>query len=308
VGGTYKAGSKVRMFTDTNQYYYPAHWTSATIPDNWTEYNITFKANDLSTDYKNMLNASYFLGIGCQGRIKIADFRLENISSSQPRVPNGITSPVSGTYRAVFDDYSESTSSVNQYGQLNTGMLSEGFLPVRYIRDWINGSTASTSNLWREIQAFDRWGRNVAFAADGTWSGDLTIADDNWNWNASRYGLNRGNTTTYKPLHVITNGVSTSNKALQCSGPITLDMGIIHYIDKIKIWHYYNDGRTYHNTKTEVSIDGVNWITVFDSAIEGEYAETSAGHTIRFDKPEMYNYSAKFRKGGEILVEDFIEQ
>ena len=44
------------------------------------------------------------------------------------------------------------------------------------------------------------------------------------------------------------------------------------------------DGRTYHNTKIEVSADGTNWTTLFDSAVSGEYAETSAGHTVDVDK------------------------
>jgi hypothetical protein len=50
----------------------------------------------------------------------------------------------------------------------------------------------------------------------------------------------------------------------------------------VKVWHYANDGRTYHNTKTQVSADGVTWVTVFDSAVSGEYAETSAGKTHTF--------------------------
>ena len=310
-GGTYKAGSKVREFTDGANFYYPISWTSSTIPDDWTEYNIEFKPFSSLSDYTDALKQAYYVALGMHGgsRVKMADFRFENITSLQPRIPNMEVVSKNNNYQARFNDYTESTSSVNQYGQLNTGMLSEGFLPVRYIRDSMNGSDKSSNNIWREIQAFDRWRRNVAFAADGTIPGSALIFDDNNVTGTSRYGLNKANTTTFKPLHCITQGtyhhgyIQVSNAVFSS---VTIDMGIVHYIDKIVIWHYHNDSRTFHNTKTEVSVDGVNWITVFDSAIEGEYVETAAGHTITFDKLGIL-YHASMRKGGETLVQDVYE-
>jgi RHS repeat-associated protein len=63
---------------------------------------------------------------------------------------------------------------------------------------------------------------------------------------------------------------------------VQLDLGTTYNVDKLKIFHYAADGRTYHQNKTQVSADGVSWTTVFDSAVSGEYAETSAGHTLSF--------------------------
>lgn len=63
---------------------------------------------------------------------------------------------------------------------------------------------------------------------------------------------------------------------------VTVDLGAPVEINQIKVWHYYLDGRTYHGTKTEVSEDGSTWTVVFDSAVSGEYVETSSGHTINF--------------------------
>jgi hypothetical protein len=48
------------------------------------------------------------------------------------------------------------------------------------------------------------------------------------------------------------------------------------------VYGYASGGRTYYNTKTEVSEDGVTWTTVFDSAVSGAYAETAAGKTHTF--------------------------
>jgi len=71
----------------------------------------------------------------------------------------------------------------------------------------------------------------------------------------------------------------TSQTGLQY---VQIDLGAVYTADKVKVWHYAGDGRTYHNTKTQVSSDGTNWTTVFDSAVSGEYPETAAGKTHTF--------------------------
>jgi YD repeat-containing protein len=71
----------------------------------------------------------------------------------------------------------------------------------------------------------------------------------------------------------------TSQTGLQY---VQIDLGAVYTVDRVKVWHYAGDGRTYHNTKTQVSSDGTNWTTVFDSAVSGEYAETAAGKTHTF--------------------------
>jgi RHS repeat-associated protein len=63
---------------------------------------------------------------------------------------------------------------------------------------------------------------------------------------------------------------------------VKIDLGATFPVNKVIVWHYNGDGRTYHNTKTQVSADGINWTTVFDSATQGEYAETLAGKTHTF--------------------------
>ncbi len=65
--------------------------------------------------------------------------------------------------------------------------------------------------------------------------------------------------------------------------PASVDLGQVYSINMLKIWHYYADSRTYYGTKTEVSVDNVNWITVFDSAKSGTYPESSAGKTTAFN-------------------------
>ncbi|MBU8733430.1 phage tail protein [Cytobacillus oceanisediminis] len=138
---------------------------------------------------------------------------------------------------------------------------------IRYIRDWINGSSANTSNIWVEIQAISgnvnrALGKTVTSSAAGT--------------NLSR----------------ITDGdINSANFASVGTGDqwVRIDLGAVYEdIDYIQVWHYYADGRTFNKTKLEVSEDGVNWIPLFDSALTGTYKETSRGLTILVN-PKIIN-------------------
>lgn len=129
---------------------------------------------------------------------------------------------------------------------------------IRYIRDWINGSTSNTSNHWVEIQAFNVNGTNVALNRSGTSS-----------------------TGAWDPL--LTNNITASNPYFSLPGGkqwIQVDLEAIHDITSVKIFHFWTDSRTYYETKTEGSIDGINWFTIYDSYISGTYTETSNGKTF----------------------------
>jgi hypothetical protein len=131
---------------------------------------------------------------------------------------------------------------------------------IRYIRDYLGyGSTANGGNHWVELQAFDYGGNNVALNKTATNSlGNLIPqfvdgSTDTGQWSIT--GMSSGS------FH-------------------TVDLGELYFIKTIKVWHYYGDKRTYYKNKTSVSEDGVNWFIVFDGVIEGDYQETSTGHTI----------------------------
>lgn len=69
---------------------------------------------------------------------------------------------------------------------------------------------------------------------------------------------------------------------------VTIDFGFIAILTNVKVWHYYADGRTYNATRTQVSLDGVTWTDVFNSASAGTYAETSSGRN--YPVPENVKY------------------
>ncbi|MDC0506134.1 S8 family serine peptidase [Candidatus Gracilibacteria bacterium] len=134
---------------------------------------------------------------------------------------------------------------------------------IRYIRDWANGSNKSRWNAWKEIEAINRsTGENIAI-------------------NKAITGLHQ--TSSNLPYPIVTDGEKIDDLFYSYIQPnsdasyLTVDLGDLYDIEKINIWHYYGDGRTYNGTKTEVSADGVTWHTIFDSAVEGTYAEPTDG-------------------------------
>jgi hypothetical protein len=141
------------------------------------------------------------------------------------------------------------------------------FQGIRYIRDWINGSTANTTNYWNAIKAFSGetdLARGIIPTTNGTMTNAANITD--------------GSDTTY--------GYAWAGLIYA-----QIDLGVIRTdIDKIQVIHYYLDGRTFHNGKTEVSADGITWVTLRDSAVSGEYAETSAGQTFTPNKETIKVY------------------
>lgn len=133
---------------------------------------------------------------------------------------------------------------------------------IRYIRDWSNGSTANAGNHWVEIKALNSAGTNIAqskavIGLNGSTSFPLSRVTDG---------------SVYTDFY----GEQTVVGGLQW---VQVDLDSIQEIDKIQVWHFYADGRTYYKTKTEVSADGVTWYPIFDSAVQGTYPETAAGRT-----------------------------
>lgn len=133
----------------------------------------------------------------------------------------------------------------------------------RYIRDYARGTIDDENTHWVEIQAI----RGVSNIAQGK-----PVTANFTPLNASLSIITDGNVS----ITNYTYGEGTNIKY------VTVDLGSPQDIDNIIIYHYF-DGRTYRNTKTEISEDGIEWTTVFDSAISGEYPEKHHGNII-FDK------------------------
>ena len=136
---------------------------------------------------------------------------------------------------------------------------------MRYIRDWANGNTNGSNSNWNEIGAYDYNNTNIAL------NKTVTPSKDGGSVSAS----------------VVTDGSDDVAFAFSGLGNVTIDLGGIYDIDRIRIRRYFPSGNSttqYNETKTEVSIDGQDWITVFDCNVDGKYYETSEGKIINLRK------------------------
>jgi RHS repeat-associated protein len=150
---------------------------------------------------------------------------------------------------------------------------------------------ANTTNL-----AYDQenrlTGASGAVTASFVYDGDGNrVRNANYYQNLAAGAPATSDATLYHPDVAVNgdtwanSGSGTDREFAYTSGGLhylQLDLGAVYSVDKVKVWHYGVGGRTYHNTKTQVSEDGVTWTTVFDSAVSGEYAETAAGKTHTF--------------------------
>lgn len=161
-------------------------------------------------------------------------------------------------------------------GIIKAGDFNEVGMKIRYVRDTTAGSTANSNNHWCEFQVFNSVGENIA------WGRNVTVSGTAFN------------------NSVATDGTVNSSYIDPGTGTKTLlfDIGYEELITKLKIWHYYPDGRTYYSNVTEVSTDATNWITVYS----GQKPETSAGNEIILFPAHMSIY-----KNGEIWTSEFIE-
>jgi hypothetical protein len=151
-------------------------------------------------------------------------------------------------YDSIRDFRSRATIEMDAFAK-------QYFSGIRYVRDWLNGSTANDYNFWNAINIF---------SGSVNLSTGLTPTTNN-SYVSNIQNILDGSNTTYGNT-----GIGLSY--------MQVDLGVIRYdIDKIQVIHFYADGRTFNETKTEVSADGVTWITLRDSAIDGTYAETAEG-------------------------------
>lgn len=165
---------------------------------------------------------------------------------------------------------------------------------IRYVRDWLNGSTAGAGNEWVECRVM---------------SGETNIAADIL---PELYDLNGNLMETTQDLQVYTDGKLADDDApaltletediteglsyifTEGGEPqyLLLDLGGSYHADSITVWHYYADERIYDH-KLEISSDGIHWHTLYDSAVSGGYREAAEGRIYYLcDNVTEHNYTS----------------
>jgi hypothetical protein len=82
-----------------------------------------------------------------------------------------------------------------------------------------------------------------------------------------------------------TSGITGSSGYAHTSraGEVQVDLQQVYSLDSIKLYMWYGDGRMYNDTRVRVSADGSNWETVFDVAVDGNYATSAEGKEIKLN-------------------------
>lgn len=159
---------------------------------------------------------------------------------------------------------SSTLMSLNSTGHVAVDhIITERGILTRYIKDSTQGSNKNSSSHWVEIEAYEK--------------------DSNVNVALGKSVFTTREEPDAARLKLATDGSLNSSPYVEGGLPgehIRIDLGAVYNIHKIKIWHYWADGRIYNGLVTEVSRDEENWLEVFNSDIEGTYAESSSGKTI----------------------------
>eukprot|EP00854_Cymbomonas_tetramitiformis_P029080 gene29080-36154_t len=62
----------------------------------------------------------------------------------------------------------------------------------------------------------------------------------------------------------------------------TVDFLMLYNLDKVTIWNWHFDGRSYCSQKLQLSTDGSAWTTLFDTGTSYGPVETSSGNSYTF--------------------------
>ena len=160
-------------------------------------------------------------------------------------------------------------------------MISLNSVNARYARFYSNGSNVTGWNHYVEIEVYGV-GTQVVQAVNLAPASIISTS------------------VTFSGIPYITDGQTTNSSKSAKAGPglhwVQLDLGAVHELNAIKLWHYFSDGRIYRDVVVQLSNDptfssGV--VTVFNNDKDGsagfgvgadsEYKESSTGKMISFN-------------------------
>lgn len=183
----------------------------------------------------------------------------------------------------VEDNKSNITSLTLKSDEISSTVSKKKDMPIasiRYIRDWLNGNSEDVNNCWTACQV------NVN---DFNIARGIIPAAKN----------ETGEIITLHHLDYYTDGIMDNERYIFSSGGwqcLELDLGSIRKdIDSICVWHRHSGSRCY-NHRLQVSENGTDWITLFDSDMQGSYEETEHGKCYYLNDTSIVNTFSSIRQ------------
>ena len=199
---------------------------------------------------------------------------------------------------AVFWTYPEPKDGSGKTYKIQTPRKEASSWAIRYIRDWVNGSNLSTSNVWNEIKVFEKWsGKNLA-------KGIIPTTDITFPTGSLRTLTDEKIQAWYSTSLWVWKSYANALNYMQ------IDLWNLYDVQSVWVWHFFTDERVFNNTKTEVSPDGINWTTLYDSAVSWTYAEPKDGSGRIYEvvhNSQTSGDSEEFSELEKILEELFAE-
>lgn len=131
----------------------------------------------------------------------------------------------------------------------------------RYFYFESNGSDIDVWNHLAEVEIIDKKGVNRALGR----------------------GLSKYPSTSSGNSSWVTNGNTSLSEYVQFGEGkqyVVIDLGAVYDITQVKVWRYYDDARCYKDVYVKISLDDVEYTTIFSSKVNGTYPETSEGYQI----------------------------
>lgn len=149
---------------------------------------------------------------------------------------------------------------------------------VRYIRDWLNGNNIDNKNYWLECMAITNDGDNIIDTSTLSVKNKSLNTITQTNLNVYKDENLCSSTTVDDDDNTIYKYVENDHVINSENSCIEVDLGkVYNNIDYIRIWHRFADGNYIFNHKLQLSIDGITWVTLYDSDINGGYEECEDG-------------------------------
>lgn len=290
-------GWKYEVMTSGGQVFTKEANRMSLISPHWSDGNIKSIGNIDTTGYSELVVEYSYSNLGT------GSFTFQvggGISSSKTIISTSVVQSVSPVTMTIIS----SNKQISMYvSNTNSGYL---YINKIYLKNPLNITNIGVFNVQvpiisntQDTDVYMWYGNNNAYNISVeawqdqtgkklTYNGNSSIIYPYVNLAKGRIPTYNGVLGTYNVLSRLTDeDTATANYLEQGLTPqaptyFQIDLGNAYSIDKIQVWHYYSDGRTYYSTKTEVSEDGINWFIVYDSAASGTYAETSSGKTFTF--------------------------
>jgi hypothetical protein len=278
--GLIKAGTKVSNDYDGGTYIYPF---SGSIPQQWTKYSFKFNPKIgnfwVGTKY---VRVGIFAGYGPGYK----PWRFGGMTFKNITFPQNMIMPFN------------SGGNVSDKGILDASEVIAGGMPIRYIRNWIAGNTTGPNNHWFGLRAYNETEEEILTGKVCTTNAATmrTVAvpfDPN---------ILYGGMLALPCMNVRDGSLGYIDTTTNEHCYIQVDIGYIATITRINLNHYGHDTRSYYKNKLEVSTNGVDWITIFDSDIEGEYVEPPDGKDFYLNPKESI-----FTNDGYVYCKQIIE-